>query len=158
LHRLLSFAAGAGLALAALSGPANAAGACPELGFAVVEPAPSPETRAVAFRGDATLQVRREPITRTADIVVAAIEEGPDSASLSLTFRPEAAERLERATSGRSGLRLAFVAGDEVLMAVTWEGPYGMGKDGARIDMRDRGRARRLVEALGACPGLVVRR
>jgi hypothetical protein len=157
LRRFGPIAAGVCLALG-LAAPANAADACPELGFAVVEPGPPARTRAVAFRGTDTLQVRREPITRTADIAAAALDEGPDSAALLLTFRPEGAERLERATTGHSGLRLAFVVGDEALMAVTWEGPYGMGKEGARIDMRDRGRAERLLEALRACTGVAVRR
>ncbi len=145
------------LALAASSSPSLAAQPCPEVGFTLVEAAASPQTRPVKARGNQVIQVRREALTRTTDIVEARLE-AFDHPALLLKFRPEAATRLENATTDHDGLRLAFVADDDALLSVVWQGRYGMGREGAQISISDRERAHRLFERLSAClpPGTVV--
>jgi len=157
--RLTVMAMAAAIALAGSSGGAMAARACPEVGFTIVEPGASPQTRPVKFGGEQILQVRRDALTRTADIIEVKLEERGHTV-LQLKFQPDAGGRLEDATTDHDGWRLAFVADDEALLFVTWEGKYGMGREGAQVSMSDSARARRLFKSLRACigaPGAVVR-
>jgi hypothetical protein len=142
-------------ALALLSGNTVAGASCPAVGFTVVEPHPSSETRAVRVGASQTIFVRREPITTTSDIVeIKLADDGDDDASLLLKFTPAASRRLHDATTNHSGLRIAFMADDQVLLDVVWEGPYGLDSDGAQVSMQHgMKRARKLMEALRGCTG-----
>jgi hypothetical protein len=142
----------AALSFGASAGAAFSAARCPEVGFTIVERKASPETRLVKFRKSRTLHVRRNALTGTADIVEAKLGGFGDEA-LQLRFRPEAAARLEAATTDHDGLRLAFVVDDEALMAVTWSGPYGMDRSGTQVDFNNPARTRSLLESLKGCIG-----
>jgi len=142
------------IAVAALSAGAAveavAAQSCPEVGFTIVEPSASGRTRPVKFWRGGPLHLRRDMLTTTADITEVSFDWAGNSA-IGLKFRPEAGARLEAATTGRPGLRLAFVADDEALLSVTWQGEYGMGRESAQVSLADEGRARELYEALRRC-------
>lgn len=141
--------------LALLFGNAVASTPCPKVGFTVVEPHPSSETRAVRVSINQTIYVRRSSITTTSDIVeIKLVRDGDDDASLLVKFTPVAALRLRDATTNHSGLRIAFIADDEAVLNVVWEGPYGMDTDGTQVSMRHGlKRAQKLVKAIGACMG-----
>src|SRR6516164_2063202 len=67
---------------------------------------------------------------------------------------PAAAQRLHDATTNHSGLRIAFMADDDVLLNVVWEGPYGVDTDGTQVSLEHgMKRARRLMEAIRGCTG-----
>jgi hypothetical protein len=48
-----------------------------------------------------------------------------DDATLLIKFTPAADQRLHDATTNHSGMRIAFLFDDEVLINSVWEGPYG---------------------------------
>ena len=151
--RLLAAAWTAVLGLSAVSSGASAAPACPNAGFTVVEPAASSQTRPVRTADHRTIYVDRSLITTTADITEIKFAAGDDEDALILIkFTPEAATRLQTATAGHSGMRVAFVSDDEVLLAVTWQGPYGMDTDGSQLSIpHGTARARAFVAAVQAC-------
>jgi hypothetical protein len=136
-----------------LSGAAAAKAFCPRVGFTIVEPHASRVTRPVKAGKDQTLFVRRVPITTTSDIVeIKLVADGQDDASLLIKFTPAAAQRLHDATTNHSGLRIAFMADDDVLLDAVWEGPYGMETYGTQVSMRHgMKRAQRLVKAIRGC-------
>jgi hypothetical protein len=125
---------------------AAAAQSCPEVGFTMIEPRASGETRPVKFWRGGPIHVRRNLLTTTADIADVRLEPG-DHTLMLFKFTPEAGARLEDATTGRSGLRLAFVADDEALLSITWEGEYGMGREGVQVSLANEGQARRFAGA-----------
>lgn len=126
---------------------------CPQVGFFIVEPQASSETRPIQWRDHQTLYVQRAPITTTKDIIeIKLIEEGQDDATLQLTFVPIAAQRLHDATTDHDGVRLAFLYDNEVLINVIWRGPYGMDSTGSQISARHGlSKAHRLLQAIQGC-------
>ncbi|MEI9889329.1 MAG: hypothetical protein WDN45_00610 [Caulobacteraceae bacterium] len=141
-------------ALAAFAiAPARAAAACPNAGFTIVEAKASPKTRPVKDGPRHTLFVRRDALTVTTDITEIKLESDGYDTALLLKFKPEAAARLHDATTNRSGLRVAFVANQRVISAVTWTGPYGMDADqGVQLSLGGPApRLRPLVEAISKC-------
>ena len=145
----------AALGLAVGSGAAAAtAAACPNVGFTVVEPKASSETRPVRIGKHQTIFVRRDALTTTADIARISLKGDDEDTLILITFKPAAAARLHDATTDHSGMRAAFVADDDVLMAFTWSGPYGMDTDGSQLSiLHGMARARPLVEAIRRCTG-----
>lgn len=141
--------------IALISANAVASASCPQAGFTVVERHPSADTRPVRVAGGRMIYVRRMPITSTSDIVaVKWVRDGDDDASLLIRFTPAAAQRLHDATAHHSGLRLAFMADDEVLLNVVWEGQYGMDTDGTQVSMgHGLKRAQKLAKAIASCIG-----
>lgn len=141
------------LGIASFSPRALAETHCPSAGFTVVEPTASADTRPVRSPNGKTVFVRREAITTSAEITEAELAGDKYDALVRLKFTPEAASRLHDATTNKSGLRLAFVADNDVVMAVTWEGPYGLDADmGVQLSMENgMKRARPLVDALNKC-------
>lgn len=123
---------------------------CPEMGFTIVEPHPTSETRAVKW-GNETIFIHKVPITRTKDITDIKVVsdgkslDGPDDALIRLKFTPTADQRLHAATANHSGMRIAFMFGDVVMNHVVWQGPYGMDLGGVRVSLN---RGRQLAKAL----------
>jgi len=148
-------ACAAALGLALVSGGAAAARSCPEVGFMVVEPARSADTRPVRAGPDHKLAVRKQPLSTTADLTEIRLAGDEDDTLIRMRFTPEAAKRLHDATTGHDGMRLAFVADGEVRMAFTWSGPYGMDADlGTQLSVpHGVVWARPLVAALQTCVG-----
>ena len=149
----------AAMALATLMPPvraARAAAPCPRIGFTLVERTANADTRAVKMNGGRIIFVRRQLLTNADDIsqfkVSASPDGDPDDVIVSIKFTAAAAKKLADATTDRSGLRLAFVFNDEIVVAVTWEGRFGMPEDGAQLSVR-RGmrQAKRLQRALMRC-------
>jgi hypothetical protein len=143
----------ASLALAGACGAAAAAPSCPAVGFTQVEQAPSRDTRPLKA-GEQTIFVRRHAITETSDISEIKLESEADDAVILVKFKPAGTARLHDATTDHSGARFAFVADDEVVMAFTWTGPYGMDSDGSQLTIpHGLARARVLVAAVRRCIG-----
>ena len=142
------------LGIAAPSSHAAAAPSCPNAGFVVVEPKDSPAVRPVR-NGRHTIFVRRNPITTTADLTEIKLDGDAYDTLILLKFTPEAAQRLQDATTDKSGLRIAFVADDRVISAVTWEGPYGMDANlGVQLSLgRATPQVVPIVEAVQRCIG-----
>lgn len=132
-------------------------GRCPQVGFTIVEPHATPETRAVRW-GALRIFIHKVPLTTTGDITRIKVVadgpslDGPDDALIQLTFTPAADQRLHEATSNRSGMRIAFMFGDKVLSNVIWQGPYGMDTGGVQVSLnRGRRNAKQLPEAINGC-------
>ena len=152
-HRLVVAAWATALGVAFVSGHAAAAPSCPNAGFVVVERKASPETRPVSDGARHRIYVRRTPITTTADLTEIKLAGDAYDTLILLKFTPEAAQRLHDATTNNAGLRVAFVADDRALSAVTWEGPYGMDADlGVQMSLgKPAPEVRPVVEAIQAC-------
>ena len=138
------------------SGNAIASESCPKVGFTVVEPHPSSETRAIKVGRGQTIYVRQVPITTTSDIVEIKLADHDDGdyATLLIKFTPPADQRLHEATTNHSGMRIAFMADDEVLLSVIWEGQWGMYTGGTQVSIQHGAkRARKLMKALQGCIG-----
>jgi hypothetical protein len=133
----------------------QAAAECPEIGFAIVEPQATADTRLIGIGGGRTLFVRRQLLTKTADItgIHLAIGGGnTDDATLQIRFTPAADQRLHEATTDHSGMRIAFLFGNEVLINIVWQGPYGMDLGGRQISMiHGKNTAQRLMKAVTGC-------
>jgi hypothetical protein len=150
--RLAGVLAALGLALAAQDAAAGAA--CPSVGFTLVEPRASPDTRPVKLPEGQVLFVRRDAITTTNDIAEIRLSEERDATLILLKFKPEAAARLQAVTTNRSGIRIAFLVDDRALLAPVWQGPYGMDTDGTQVSLNYRLEgARALVDAVRRCAG-----
>lgn len=154
-RRLLAAAWAAALGFAFVADQAAAAPSCPNLGFVVVEPKAAPETRPVRDGPHHRIFVRRDPITTTADITEIKLAGDAYDTLILLKFTPEAAQRLHDATTNRSGLRVALVADDQAISAVTWEGPYGMDANlGLQMSLgKPAPQLGPLVESIQACIG-----
>jgi hypothetical protein len=143
--------------LALVSSAALASGACPQVGFTIVEPSASSATRPVTVGKGQTLLVRREPLTATGDIVDIRLaadvsSDSNDDASLYIKLTPVVDQRLHDATTNHSGMRIAFMVNDEVLTNVVWDGPYGMDLGGVRVSMsHGMAQARKLMKAIEGC-------
>lgn len=141
----------------ALTGTCALAAQCPQIGYTVVEPHSTKETRPVKW-GAQTIFVRKIPITTTSDITSlkvvtdAKLLDGPDDAVIQLTFTPAADKRLHEATSNHSGMRIAFMINDRVLVNVVWQGPYGMDTGGAQVSVNHgRQQLKALPKAVRHC-------
>ncbi len=123
-------------AVAVTSCGAVANASCPKVGFTVVEPHATSETRPLRVGGNQTIFVRRESITTTSDISeikLAGADDGDaDDARILIKFTPVADQRLHDATTNHSGMRIAFLFDDEVLNNVVWQGSYGTYTGGQR--------------------------
>jgi hypothetical protein len=130
---------------------AVAIASCPRVDLTLVEPNASSETRPVKL-GEQTILVRRNAITTTSDISEINVAGDDVDAFISIKYKPEAAARLLNATTDHDGLRLAFVVDDDVWLAFTWQGPYGIGPDGTQLSIRNGlARAERLMESIRGC-------
>jgi hypothetical protein len=129
--------------------------ACPKVGFTVVEPQATAETRPLKVGGNQTIFVRREPITTTGDIIDIKLAGGggnDDDATLQIKFTAAADQRLHDATTNHSGMRLAFLFDDEVLINVVWEGPYGADLGGSQVSVQHGlKQAQSLMRAIRGC-------
>ena len=126
---------------------------CPRVEVTLVEPSASSETRPVKL-GQSTLFVRRNAITTTSDISEINVEGDDADVLIHINYAEAAAARLLEATTGHDGLKLAFVVADDVWLAFTWQGPYGIGPEGTQVSIRHGlAKAERLVEAFRTCAG-----
>jgi preprotein translocase subunit SecD len=126
---------------------------CPQVSFTVVEPHATPETRPVRVGRNQTIFVRREAITTTSDISdIKLFSSDDDEALILIKLTPAADQRLHDATTNHSGMRIAFLFDDEVLLDVVWEGPYGMDTGGTQVSIRHgMHQARKLMKAIRGC-------
>jgi preprotein translocase subunit SecD len=143
-------------ALAALCPGMLAHAACPKVGFTVVEPHASAQTRPLKIDGKQTIFVRRELITTTSEIteleIKSANDGDPDDVLILLKFTPAADQRLHDATTNRSGMRIAFLFNDEVVSNIVWQGPYGMYTGGTQLSIpHGMPEARKLMNAIQGC-------
>lgn len=130
---------------------AAAKASCPRVDLTLVEPSASAETRAVKL-GEHTVFVRRNAITTTGDISEIKVAGDDFDTSIHIKYKPDAAARLLDATTNRDGLKLAFVVDDNVWLAFTWQGPYGIGPDGTQLSIRHGlAKSQRLVESIRNC-------
>lgn len=140
------------LGVAVTSNGTVANASCPKVGFTVVESHATSETRPVRVSGNQTIFVRREGITTTRDISDIKLTGNGDDALILIKFTPAADRRLHDATTNRSGMRIAFLFNDEVLVDVVWEGPYGMDTGGTQVSIRHgMNQARNLMKAIRGC-------
>ena len=124
---------------------------CPRVDVTVVEPSASSETRPVKL-GEMTMFVQRTAITTTSDISEIKVAGDDIDTFISIKYKPEAAARLLAATTDHDGLKLAFVVDDDVWLAFTWRGPYGIGPEGTQISIRHGlARAEKLMESIRGC-------
>ena len=124
---------------------------CPRVDLTLVEPSASAETRAVKL-GEHTVFVRRNVITTTGDISEIRVAGDDFDTSIHIKYKPDAAARLLDATTDHDGLKLAFVVDDNVWLAFTWQGPYGIGPDGTQLTVRHGlAESQRLVESIRNC-------
>jgi len=146
------------LGITATSGESVAKASCPKVGFSVVEPHATSETRALRVGTDQTIFVRRESITTTSDISDIKLEGGGDNAddaTILIKFTPAADHRLHDATTNHSGMRIAFLFNDEILINVVWQGPYGVDLGGSQVDIRHgRHKAEELMKAIQGCTAI----
>jgi hypothetical protein len=151
---LLIMAWAAVLGCAAAAGRVTAAEpGCPRVDLTLVESSASSATRPVKL-GDRTLFVRRNAITTTADIAEINVAGDDVEAAIFIKYKPDAAARLLAATTDHDGLKLAFVVDDEVWLAFTWHGPYGIGPDGTQLTVQHRlAQAQSLVSSVRSCSG-----
>jgi hypothetical protein len=142
------------LGLAAIADEVAAQRACPRVDLTLVRPSASAETRPVK-NGDHTIFVLRNAITTIADIFEINVAGDDVDTLILIKYNAAAAARLLEATTDRDGQRMALVVDDDVVLAFTWEGPYGIGPDGTQLSLQDYGlaRAQRLVEAIRSCAG-----
>jgi hypothetical protein len=129
---------------------------CPKVGFTVVEPHATPETRALKVGGGRRVFVHRQWITTTGDISeikVAQPHDGDDDdASIQIKFIPAADQRLHDTTTNHSGMRFAFLFNDEVLNNVVWQGPYGTYLGGIQVSIpHGLKEAQKLMRAIKGC-------
>ena len=141
------------LGLALVCGSAGAAAACPQVGFTIVEPHASAETRPVHWNNQ-TIFVRRMPITKTSDITEIKLEGDDFDANILLKVNPAATKRLVDATNNHAGRRIAFMFNDEVLLNVQIPGSQGFDGSGEQVSIRHgMERARILMKAIRGCTG-----
>ena len=151
--RLLVTVLVAALGLAATAGEAAGEPSCPRVGFTLVEPSASAETRPVKL-GDQALFVRRDALTTTSDIAEIKIAGDDVDTLILIKFNPGAAARLAEATTDHDGLAMAFVVNDDVLLAFTWQGRWGIDPRGTQLSIQHgMARAQKLVESIRGCTG-----
>jgi hypothetical protein len=144
------------LGVAAIWNGVLANATCPTVGFTVVEPRATPETRTLKVGRNQAIFVRRELITTTSEITEIKIQSAEDGAAddvlILLKFTPVADQRLHNATTNHSGMRIAFLFNDEVLSNIVWQGPYGMYTGGTQLSIpHGMPEARKLMKAIQGC-------
>ena len=122
---------------------------CPRIEFGVFHEEQKENTRSVRGPQGRTLFFEQTPITRLQDISRAHL--GSDEATVLVSLKAEAAERLKTVTTGNSGVRLAFVVDDEAVLAVVWEGEYGFESGEMQLSLRNEDVAQKLVMTIGRC-------
>jgi preprotein translocase subunit SecD len=130
--------------------------ACPKVGFTVVEPYATPQTRSLKVSGRPTVFVHRQWITTTRDIAEIKVthphDGDDDDANIQIKFIPAADQRLHDTTTNHSGMRFAFLFNDEVLNNVVWQGPYGTYLGGIQVSVpHGMKQARKLMKAIAGC-------
>lgn len=139
-------------ALTLISGGAIASASCPQVGFVIVEPRASLETRPVRVGKNKTIHVLRVPITTTRDIIDIKLGGNDYDANILLKFTPTATKRLIEATNNHAGRRIAFMWDDQVLVSVVIPGANGFDAEGAQVSLRHgMRRARELMKAVKDC-------
>jgi phage-related protein len=124
---------------------------CPRVELTHVESRESSETRPVRLGGQAIF-VHRNAITTTGDISEIKVAGDDAETAIQIKYKAEAAAKLLNATTDHDGLQLAFVVDDEVWLAFTWRGPYGIGPDGVQVSIqRGLARAEGLMASIRAC-------
>ncbi|MET0290777.1 MAG: hypothetical protein ABW136_00340 [Steroidobacteraceae bacterium] len=157
MRQTFKFAVAALVLMLTPVGQAQTAPPCPKVGFAVVEPQATRETRPVTD-GSRTIHVHRNLLTEAADIADIQLKNDRGDALLLIKFTPVAAKRLHEATTDRSGMRIAFLFGDTPLLSVVWEGSYGVPVTGSQLSInRGTEQARRMMAALNGCTAGTVR-
>jgi preprotein translocase subunit SecD len=144
------------LGIAAAGPGALASAACPQVGFTVIEPHATAETRPLKVDRKQTLFVHRQLITTTSEITEIKIEPAADGDAddvlILLKFTPAADQRLHDATTDHSGMRIAFLFDDEVISNIVWQGPYGMYTGGTQLSIpHGMPQARKLLKAIQGC-------
>jgi hypothetical protein len=129
---------------------------CPRVGFTVVEPHATSETRRLKVGGRRTVFVHRQWITTTSEIfeikVVHPHDGNDDDANIQIKFVPAADQRLHDTTTNHSGMRFAFLFNDVVLNNVVWQGPYGTDLGGIQVSIpHGMKRAHELMKAIEGC-------
>jgi hypothetical protein len=129
---------------------------CPKVGFTVVEPHASAQTRSLKVDGHRTVFVHRQWITTTRDIseikVTHPHDGDDDDANIQIKFIPAADQRLHDSTTNHSGMRFAFLFNEEVMNNVVWQGPYGTDLGGIQVSIpHGMKRAQKLMKAIEGC-------
>jgi hypothetical protein len=128
---------------------------CPQIEMTAVESVSSAATKPARF-GERTIFVQRDAIATTGDISEIKIAHDSIYTWLLIKYAPEPATRLLQATSDHDGLKLALLIDDQVLLAFTWQGPYGIGPEGTQLSLTNvDARAEKLLESLRGCPQFV---
>jgi hypothetical protein len=135
--------------LSSCASRAEVTGYCPQIEFGTFYSQASSSTRPVKNPEGRTIFFDRTPIYRLQDISQARL--GSDDATVLMSIKAEAAERLKSATTGHSGATLAFVVDDQALMAVVWEGGYGFESGDMQLSLRSADVARKLVTTIERC-------
>jgi hypothetical protein len=144
------------VSMAMTLGVVTAEAACPQVGFTVVEPHATSETRPLKVGGRRTVFVHRQWITTTSDIseikVTHPHDGDDDDANIQIKFVPAADQRLHDTTSNHSGMRFAFLFNDEILNDIVWQGPYGTYLGGIQVGVRHgMKQAQTLMKAIEGC-------
>jgi preprotein translocase subunit SecD len=130
--------------------PAPGFAQCPRAEIVEVMPGPSAETRPVAYQ-NATIHVSRTPISTLADIVAVNFDPAIPWA-IALTFRPDAADRMERITGSRPNFPMAFVVDSDAVISVVLQGGFGIGKGGLQVSVdRNQERIKAIYDELSRC-------
>lgn len=129
----------------------EATGSCPRIEYGIFSSQASNSTRPVRHPQGRTIFLETTPLFRLQDIAQAHL--GSDGATVLMSVKADAAERLIHATTNNSGVRLAFVVDDEALMAVVWEGDYGFESGDLQLSFRSADMAQRLVSTIERCKG-----
>lgn len=127
----------------------KATDSCPQVEFGAFSSHASSSTRPVKSPEGRTIFFDRTPIFRLQDISRARL--GSDAATVLVSVKADAAERLKLATTGHSGATFAFVVDAQALMAVVWEGEYGLDSGDMQLSFRSVDVARRLVGTIERC-------
>jgi hypothetical protein len=130
--------------------------ACPKVGFTVVEPHATSQTRSLKVAGRRTVFVHRQWITTTRDIseinVTHPHDGDDDDANILIKFIPAADQRLHDTTTNHAGMRFAFLFNDEVLNNIVWQGPYGTYLGGIQVSIpHGMKQAQKLMKAIAGC-------
>ena len=112
-------------------------GSCPRVGFTLVEPVSSPDTRSLRTWDGRMIYVRRDALTITTDITEAKlIKDGGNDATLQFKYTQAATQKLHDATTNHPGTHLAFIFNEVVLNNIVWQGTYGFDSTGAQISIK----------------------
>ena len=130
--------------------------ACPRVGFAVVEPHATSETRSLRVAGRHTMFIHRQWITTTSDIselkVTHPHDGDDDDANIQIKLIPAADQRLHDTTTNHPGIVFVFLFNDEVLNNIVWQGPYGTYLGGIQVSVpHGMKMAQKLLKAFQDC-------